>query len=61
MLSLGHHALIIYRLAVVDIEAARPYLARDWHDERAAFVLLKSGASVAHIEVHRLVVVVREC
>lgn len=58
MLSLGHHALIIYRLAIVDIEAARSYLARDWHDERAAFELI---ASVAPIELHRLVVVVREC
>ena len=59
MLSLGHHALIIYRLAIVDIEAARPYLARDWHDERAAFVLITSVAPIE--ELHRLVVVVREC
>ena len=61
MLSLGHHALIIIRLAVVDIEAACSYLARDWHDKRAAFESLKSGASVVSIELQRPVVVVREC
>ena len=58
LLSHSHHALVVNRLAVVNVEAAFPYLARDWHDKCATFVLEELFAP---IELHRLVVEVREC